>query len=85
LDPEKYMDQSCVPLVYPLLVEDDDLVNRMKDNKVYTGRWWTSVLKDVPEDKFEAFLSRFMVPIPIDQRYGKEEIEYMFTITGSIH
>jgi hypothetical protein len=85
LDPEKYMDQSCVPLVYPLLVEDEDLVNRMKDNKVYTGRWWTSVLNDVPEGKFEAFLSRFMVPIPIDQRYGKEEIEYMFRITGSIH
>jgi hypothetical protein len=84
-NPEKFMDQDCVPMVYPLLIEDKDLVNKMKDNKIYTGRWWKSVLNEVPEHCFEAYLSQFMVPIPIDQRYGRKEIEFIFRTFMSLH
>jgi hypothetical protein len=85
LDPERFMDQGCVPMVYPLLIEDDDLVNKMKNNKIYTGRWWSGILNEVPEYCFEAYLSRFMIPIPIDQRYGKKEIDFIFRIFRNVY
>lgn len=78
LDLEKFMDQNCIPMVYPLVVEDKDLVDKLNNQKIYTGRWWKSVLNDVPANCFEAHLSRFMVPIPIDQRYGREAIDFIF-------
>lgn len=80
LDPEKYMDPNCVPLVYPLLYENVDVVSKLKANDIYTGRWWNNVLNEVPTGCFEAYLSTFMVPIPIDQRYGENDIEHIFSV-----
>jgi hypothetical protein len=85
LDPLKFMDNKCVPLVYPLLVKDSGLVNKLRDRKIYTGRWWNHVLKEVDQDSFEAFLSRFMVPVPVDQRYGKDEINYIFNTFKEVY
>jgi len=39
LYPEKFMDQECVPMVYPLLIEDEGLVDKLKHEEIYTGRW----------------------------------------------
>lgn len=74
LDPLQYMDDESVPIVYPLVIEDDSLVGRLQRERIYSGRWWNHVLERVPADSYEAFLSRFMIPLPIDQRYGMQEI-----------
>lgn len=78
LDPVSPMDEDCVPMVYPLLVKEKDLVEEFKKRSIYTGRWWVSVLAKVKSESYEAFLSNYMVPLPIDQRYGEEEINYYF-------
>jgi hypothetical protein len=78
VDPARFMDNECVPMIYPLVVEDPDLVEKLKEKQIYTGRWWKHVLSEVPEKSFEAKLSKFLVPIPIDQRYGKEELAYCY-------
>lgn len=75
-----YFDNSCVPLVYPLLVRDTELDMKLRIKGIYTGRWWKSVLNEVSEKKYEAFLSRNMIPIPIDQRYGMSELRYCYDI-----
>mgnify|MGYP006286498323 CR=1 FL=1 len=80
LNPIKYMDKKNVPMVYPLLVESADLAQELIKKKIYTGRLWNHVLKEINRNTFETKLSRFMIPIPIDQRYGKFEIEYVFKI-----
>jgi len=85
LDPKKFMDLDCVPMVYPFVIQDEDLVNKMKNHKIYTGRWWNRVLNEVPVRCYEAFLSRFMVPVPIDQRYGRKEINYIFKIFRNVN
>ena len=74
------MDNDCVPMVYPLVVEDFDLVDKLKEKQIYTGRWWKHVLREVPDDTFEARMSKFLVPVPIDQRYSKEELEYCYNV-----
>jgi len=79
-DPTLFIDNECVPMVYPLVVEESDLVDRFKEKHIYTGRWWKHVLLEVPDDSFEARMSKFLVPIPIDQRYGKEELNYCFNV-----
>ena len=78
IDPTQFLSSDNVPMVYPLVVEDRMLMEKLREKKIYTGRWWNSVLKNVPEDSFEAFLSSYMLPIPIDQRYSEKEIEYVF-------
>lgn len=77
IDPLKHFDEECIPMVYPLVLKQDDLVKKLADRKIYTGRWWNSVLSVVTENTFEALMSRYMIPIPIDQRYTEKEIDYM--------
>lgn len=77
INPLQFMDASCVPMVYPLVVENADIVGQLSENKVYTGRWWKNVLNTVADDSFEAMLSKYMIPLPIDQRYSEIEIHYV--------
>ncbi|KDS36227.1 hypothetical protein M092_4455 [Parabacteroides distasonis str. 3776 D15 iv] len=78
IDPSIYFDDTCVPYVYPLLVERADMVDLLNKEKIYTGRWWNFLLKETSSSSFEYYLSSFMLPIPIDQRYGRDEIWYVF-------
>lgn len=80
IDARMYYDKSCVPMVYPLVVEDDELLGKMLKNKHFQGHWWAYVRNEVPEDSFEYWLSRYIIPITIDQRYGREELEFLRSI-----
>lgn len=77
LNPLMYYEENTVPMVYPLLIEDDSLLSRLLQAKHFQGHWWSYLLKEMPEDSFEYWLSRYVIPITIDQRYGKEEIEWI--------
>ncbi|MBP7507745.1 MAG: hypothetical protein KA807_07990 [Prolixibacteraceae bacterium] len=80
IDPTKYTSDQCVPMIYPLVTIDSELDEKLRKNRIYVGRLWKSVLNDVTGDSFEAYLSQFMIPIPIDQRYGPREINYCYRI-----
>jgi hypothetical protein len=71
---------DAVPMVYPLLIEDDALLSKLLQAKHFQGHWWNYVLKETPPDSFEFWLSRYMIPITIDQRYGKEELDWICKI-----
>lgn len=77
LDAKMYYDSFCVPMVYPLVVEDDSLLERLLKNKHFQGHWWGYLLKEMQSDSFEYWLSRYIIPITIDQRYGKEQLEFI--------
>lgn len=80
IDPIRYMDGETVPMVYPLVVEDDSLIQRLFAAKHFQGHWWSYICEEQPEDSFEYWISRYVIPITIDQRYGKEEIDYLAKI-----
>ena len=82
IDPTQHIDEEAVPMVYPLVVEDDGLLQRLLDAKHYQGHWWKYITKEMPESTFEHWLSRYIIPVTIDQRYGREELEYLRTIVG---
>ncbi|MBQ7134375.1 MAG: hypothetical protein IJO20_07755 [Ruminococcus sp.] len=77
IDPSVYYDDSCVPMVYPLVIEDDTLLKRLLENKHFQGHWWSYLLDEVEEDSFEYWVSRYIIPITIDQRYGEEELNFV--------
>ena len=73
----QHFDASCVPMVYPLLIEDDALLVRLLKAKHFQGHWWQLVRENPKSNEFEKWISRYMIPITIDQRYGREELEYI--------
>ena len=84
LDANLYMDEDTVPMVYPLVVEDDDLLDRLLAAKHFQGRWWKYITDELPDETFEYWLSRYMIPITIDQRYGREELEFIYSVVRNV-
>lgn len=83
LNTDIYFANDCVPMVYPLVVEDEKLLSFLLEKKHFQGRWWRYILNEVPETCFEHYLSKYMVPVTIDQRYGKTELNELCNIIKS--
>lgn len=84
LDPTLWMTDENAPMVYPFMFKDEGLVTKLNNKNIYTGRWWKDVLSHVEPDSFEGQLSSFMVPIPIDQRYTRKEVDYCYEVILSV-
>jgi hypothetical protein len=80
INPTVYMDEETVPMVYPLVVEEDVLLGKLLAAKHFQGHWWNYITKELPESAFEHWLSRYVIPITIDQRYGESDIRYIHSI-----
>ncbi|SDF15410.1 hypothetical protein [Sporomusa acidovorans] len=76
INPRMYYDEDCIPMVYPLVVENDDLLAKLLANKIYQGHWWSYLLESLPEDSYEYWLSKYIIPVTIDQRYDKAELDF---------
>lgn len=68
------------PMIYPLLVEDNNLRSILVKNKVYIPQWWKWVLDTQEANAFERKLSKFLLPIPIDHRYSTKDMEFIAEI-----
>lgn len=77
IDPTRFYDNETVPMVYPLLVEEDECIQRLYEAKHFQGHWWSYICKEQPINSVEYWISRYIIPITIDQRYGRKEIEYL--------
>ncbi|ADQ79103.1 hypothetical protein Palpr_0953 [Paludibacter propionicigenes WB4] len=84
IDPIVCYDDSCVPLIYPLVIYDDEIVEKLNQNQIYTGRWWNYLLNETEKKSFENKLSSYLIPIPIDQRYGCTELDYVYSTIKKI-
>ena len=82
IDPRQYIDGETVPMVYPLVIESDALLGKLLAAKHFQGHWWKYITEELPAETFEHWLSRFMIPITIDQRYGSKELDHIKSIIG---
>lgn len=80
INPMLYYDDKTIPMVYPLVVEDDDLIQRLFRAKHFQGHWWSYICDEQPEYSFEHWISRYVIPVTIDQRYGKDELDYLANV-----
>ena len=82
----KEVNQLNVKLVdgafsYPLLVDNgDEIRKKLIDNKIYISMLWPNVPKHVSEDSIEYKYSKNILPIPCDQRYNSNDMNYIIDI-----
>lgn len=68
------------PMVYPFYCGETDLRQRLISNKIFVARYWPNVLEWVAPDDLEYNLTEFIIPLPIDQRYGTEDMDIIIKI-----
>ncbi len=68
------LEDDAVPMVYPFLVPIKGLREKLIENKVFVARYWPNVLDWTTEKDIEYLLAYQMQPLPIDQRYGEEDM-----------
>lgn len=71
-------------MVYPLLIENEELRHHLKEQHIYVGQWWKYLLDDPWVPAWEKELSRYLLSIQIDQRYGRDEIDYTAQVLQSV-
>jgi hypothetical protein len=68
------------PMVYPLLVNQPNLKALLIKQKIFVATYWPNVFDWTLPDSMEYYLAENIVPLPIDQRYGLEDMQYMVNI-----
>lgn len=68
------------PMVYPFIGGDADLRNKLTNNKIFVARYWPNVLEWCEENDIEYKFAKYILPLPCDQRYGKEDMERIINI-----
>lgn len=80
--PEMYT--FACPMVYPFLMKTaHGLRKELIDNKVFVARYWPNVIaKEGFETEYD--ISMNVIPLPCDQRYGKEDMYRIINIIQTI-
>ncbi len=74
------IDNEDIPMVYPFLSEDKTLRKKMIDKKIYIARYWPDIDIKCPPSSYELELQQNLLPLPIDQRYGEEDMQRILEI-----
>jgi hypothetical protein len=69
-----------VPMVYPYLTKNPALRQKLIKHSIYVATYWPDSAERIPAGTREAYLVSNLVPLPIDQRYGKEELDVMIAL-----
>lgn len=74
------IDTFVAPMCYPFMVENgDELRKKLIEKKVFVPRFWPN--ENIPESSINSLiLSKSILPLPCDQRYGKEEMNRIIEI-----
>ena len=75
-------DSFNCPMVYPFMTDDESLRGRLIQNRIFVARYWPNVLEWCGENDLEYKLATLIIPLPIDQRYGVEDMERIIAIIG---
>lgn len=73
------LEDDAVPMVYPYMTNKGGLREHLIQNKIFVARYWPNVLEcTIPVD-FDYQLACQMQPLPIDQRYGENDMEQIMS------
>lgn len=62
------------PMVYPFMTKDPSLREKLHKNRIYVATYWNDVFERTDENSLEWQLAKYMIPLPIDQRYGNSDM-----------
>lgn len=78
-------DDNYVPMVYPYYCDEEKLRNKLIENKIFVATYWPNVFEWCNEDEIEYKLARNIIPLPIDQRYGIEEMKRIVALVNDFY
>lgn len=66
------------PFAYPLFIENAiEAKRKLIEKKIYIPTLWPNVLEETDESSVEYQYASKILPLPCDQRYGLDEMQYM--------
>lgn len=65
------------PMVYPLITDIPGLRQRLINRKIYVATYWPHILALSPRLSPASYLAANLIPLPIDQRYGPDEMNFI--------
>lgn len=74
------LDEDAIPMVYPFLSPRNGLREKLIENKIFVARYWPNVLDWTIEKDIEYLFANQMQPLPVDQRYGNEDMDRIIEI-----
>ena len=74
---------DAVPMVYPYYTGDFTLRSRLIKEKIFVATYWPNVLQWCSPADTEYALCNHILPLPIDQRYGEEDMERIIQLIKS--
>lgn len=73
----KFLPQNG-PFAYPFWTEDGiEIRKRLAEKKIYIPTLWPEVLEGNPPESAEYQFAANLLPLPCDQRYGENDMEFM--------
>lgn len=69
-----------VPLVYPFRTNNWLLRDRLINEKIYCATYWPNVFNWCDDKTNSYHLAEQIIPLPIDQRYGKKELDRIIEV-----
>ena len=79
LDAKMQQSFEC-PLIYPFFAEDPSLRQKLITEKIFVAQYWPNVLEWCKPEDTEYELTSHIIAIPIDQRYGKEDMDRIINL-----
>lgn len=71
--------------MYPLLIQNGVAVRKeLQKEKIYIPTLWPNVLEVCPKDSLEYHYAAEVLPIPVDQRYGIDDMEYLVEVINRV-
>lgn len=67
--------------MYPFMIDNGmEVRKKLQQMKIYIPTLWPNVLEECKPDMLEYKLAADILPIPVDQRYGIEDMQYILDV-----
>jgi len=74
LDIDSLINNEEVPMIYPLLINKPHLREKLIDKNIFIPQYWKNVFVWTKKSDYEQYLTRCLIPLPIDQRLKKQDL-----------
>lgn len=75
-----FIDSFTCPMVYPYYTRNKELRHQLISNQVFVATYWPNVFEWAKEGEVEYELCKNIIPLPVDQRYGEEDMRRIIRI-----
>ena len=77
------LEDEAVPMVYPFFVPILGLREKLIDSKIFVACYWPNVMQWSTKDDLEYRLASQTLHLPVDQRYGEDEMQTVLKCLSS--